>query len=361
MPVRTNLWKVGSAPQQLAETKLPSEQYLEEMIVSDSRMLSYDWMLIGRQEHTEFGGIIDLLAIAPDGSLVLIELKRDRTPRDVVAQALDYASWIERIESSDLTRIYDRFAPGKNLANSFQSQFGRQLDEDEINQSHQIIIVAAELDSSTERIVAYLNDRHVPINVLCFQVFTNGDDQFLSRTWLLDPIETQTAASTTKKRDAEPWNGEFYCSFGHGEARVWGDAVKHGFVCGGGGAWYSRTMQLLNPGDRIWVKVPGEGFVGVGKVLSRALSASEFQLPTSNGVKPVLDVLTDASYHREYADDDDKAEHFVAVEWLETKAIEDAVQEVGMFGNQNTVCKPTTQKWRTTVDRLKAFFDKFDK
>jgi len=25
---------------------------------------------------------------------VLIELKRDRTPREIVAQALDYASWV---------------------------------------------------------------------------------------------------------------------------------------------------------------------------------------------------------------------------------------------------------------------------
>ena len=49
-------------------------------------------MLIGRQVRTSFGGIIDLLAIAPDGSLVLIELKRDKTPREIVAQALDYAS-----------------------------------------------------------------------------------------------------------------------------------------------------------------------------------------------------------------------------------------------------------------------------
>jgi RecB family endonuclease NucS len=49
-------------------------------------------MLIGRQQDTGFGGRIDLLAIAPDGALVLIEIKRDRTPREVVAQALDYAS-----------------------------------------------------------------------------------------------------------------------------------------------------------------------------------------------------------------------------------------------------------------------------
>jgi hypothetical protein len=42
-----------------------------------------------------FGGRIDLLAIAPDGALVLIELNRNRTPREVVAQSLDYAGWVE--------------------------------------------------------------------------------------------------------------------------------------------------------------------------------------------------------------------------------------------------------------------------
>jgi limonene-1,2-epoxide hydrolase len=35
-------------------------------------------VLLGRQVKTSFGEIVDLLTIAPDGSLVLIELKRER-------------------------------------------------------------------------------------------------------------------------------------------------------------------------------------------------------------------------------------------------------------------------------------------
>lgn len=58
-------------------------------------------MLIGRQQATGFGGRIDLLAVAPDGSLVLIELKRDRTPREVVAQALHYAGWVEKLRAEE--------------------------------------------------------------------------------------------------------------------------------------------------------------------------------------------------------------------------------------------------------------------
>lgn len=118
-------------------------------------------MLIGRQEYAGFGHI-DLLAIASDSALVLIELKRNRTPREVVAQALDYAGWVEKLTADDIISIYNRFAPGHSLAADFRQRFGQNLDEDTLNESHQIIIVASSLDDSTERIVAYLSEREIP-------------------------------------------------------------------------------------------------------------------------------------------------------------------------------------------------------
>lgn len=82
------------------------------MIVAKPEILSDEWMLIGRQEITQDAGRIDLLAIVPDGSLVLIEIKRDRTPREVVAQALDYASWVKSLKSDDVASIYSKFTNG---------------------------------------------------------------------------------------------------------------------------------------------------------------------------------------------------------------------------------------------------------
>src|SRR5262245_7685948 len=163
MPIRTALWKVGAQPQPLVESSLAKEQLLEDMIVAAPRLLSDEWMLIGRQEDTGFGGRIDLLAIAPDGSLVLIELKRNRTPREVVAQAIGYGGWVEKLRAEEIAGIYGRFAPGKTLRADFQQRFGHVLDEDSLNQSHQIIIVAGSLDDSTERILAYLSARDIPI------------------------------------------------------------------------------------------------------------------------------------------------------------------------------------------------------
>ncbi len=67
-------------------------------------MLSFcqDLLIIGRQVRTAHRGIIDLLAVDFFGTVHIIELKRDETPREVVAQALDYASWVVGLESEDL-------------------------------------------------------------------------------------------------------------------------------------------------------------------------------------------------------------------------------------------------------------------
>ncbi len=363
MPIQHAIWKVGPQPIPLNLGKLASEQMLEDMIVREPGILSAEWMLIGRQEQTGFGGRIDLLAIAPDGSLVLIELKRSRTPREIVAQALDYAAWVENLSADRIAQIYHRFSNGGSLDTAFEKRFGTKLDEETLNESHQIVLVAAELDDATERIIQYLNDRDIAINVLFFQVFQHGGDQLLSRAWLIDPGVTQANVATTTNRtgEKEPWNGEYYVSFGTGNSRSWEDARKYGFISAGGGSWYTQTLKLLSPGDRVWVKDPGVGYLGVGRVVEPAVPVNDFKVKTPSGEKPALDVLSTAARLRERADDPDKAEHFVRVEWLDTVSESEAVNEVGLFGNQNTVCQPTTPKWRHTVERLKQHFLKWDR
>jgi len=358
VPIRHSIWKVGGSPAALVESALPSEALLEQMIVAAPQILSDEWMIIGRQEDTGFGGRIDLLAIAPDGALILIELKRGRTPREVVAQAIDYATWAEALDAEAIGRVYSRFTNGGNLAQDFRARFGMLLDETTLNQNHQVVIVAASLDASSERIVGYLAKRGIAINVLCFQVFDTNAGQLLSRAWLIDPIETQVAATVdTRPSEREPWNGEYYVSFGHGESRSWDEARRYGFISAGGGTWYSGTLRLLSPGDRIWVKAPGHGFVGVGIVRGEPVAFRDFELPDDDGVTtPAATALTRASYHREFIDDLDRCEYFVPVEWVATVELDKAVQEVGMFGNQNSVCAPKTPKWRHTVERLKVLF-----
>jgi hypothetical protein len=110
----------------------------------------------------------------------------------------------------------------------------------------------------------------------------------------------------------------------------------------------------------VWVKIPKTGYVGVGRVTGAVQPAKEFMVPTPDGPRPALDVLTHAERYKANADDPDKTEYFVPVNWLDTVPREKAVNELGLFGNQNTVCQPTTPKWRHTVERLKIHFPKWN-
>ncbi len=57
---------------------------------------------------------------------------------------------------------------------------------------------------------------------------------------------------------------------------------------------------------------------------------------------------------------EDDAEYFVPVQWLHKVAVHEAVNEVGLFGNQNSVARPRTPKWEHTVTRLKELWSILD-
>jgi RecB family endonuclease NucS len=65
-------------------------------------------MVIGRQVTTNLGSSIDLAAIDRQGDAVVVELKRGRTPRETLAQALEYASFVEGLGYDGLELILGR-------------------------------------------------------------------------------------------------------------------------------------------------------------------------------------------------------------------------------------------------------------
>ncbi len=76
----TKLWAIsGDTLAPLPIEKLNSEDRLEAWLETDIDLIGGDLLVIGRQVTTAHGGRIDLLAINSEGSLVIIELKRDNT------------------------------------------------------------------------------------------------------------------------------------------------------------------------------------------------------------------------------------------------------------------------------------------
>ncbi|MFG0243610.1 MAG: endonuclease NucS domain-containing protein [Phycisphaerales bacterium JB054] len=364
MPIEVGLWKLGDRLQPVAFTGMDSESRLESVLAGDISVVDPGWLLIGRQVPTAFGKFIDLLAIDAEGQLIVIELKKNRTPREVVAQLLDYGSWVRALEDDEIASVFESFVSkyhpehkGTSLDEAFCERFKVEEIPESLNEAHKLVLVASELDDSSERIITYLAEEYgVSINAVFFRVFRDGESEYLSRAWLTDP--GQVDAKVEAKREKLPWNGEFYASFSADDNRDWEEARKYGFISAGGGAWYSRSLGLLEPGGRVWVNIPGGvGYVGVGIVKEPVVPVDEFMVDNGNGkMVPITSLPVRAAQHTTAAQNPDKAEHMVRIEWIKTVPLADAVKEKGFFGNQNSAAKPRARSWLHTVDRLKQRF-----
>lgn len=359
MPLELGVWRIDSGVRAVESRILNLESRLEEILGENIGMLSPNWMVIGRQVPTGYGGLIDLLAMDRDANLVVIELKRGQTPRDIVAQLLDYGSWVTQLKSEDVATIFNDFQErwrlgqtGVSINDAFKKAFGIAIP-DEVNASHELVIVAAELDPATERIVRYLAEKYqVRINAVFFRTFEDDAREYLTRAWFRDPSDV-TAEPPVRAPGGE-WNGEYYVSFGY-PLDVVRDGLARGYIVAGGGSWYSRTLQKLQPCARIWVNVPGSGYVGVATVESTMVPAENFLVLDEDGKEVrLIDVSSPAERLNRASDNPETADYLVRVKWLKTVDPSQAVREMGFFGNQNSVAQPTTAKWDHIVERLKA-------
>lgn len=133
-----------------------------------------------------------------NGDLVIIELKRDKTPRDTVAQVLDYASWVRDLSRDDVISIANTYLKDKGpIETAFLQKFQENLP-DVLNASHTMLVVASDIDASTDRIVQYLSETHgVGINIAEFQYFKDEKQvEYVSRVFLIDP---ETASSNVER------------------------------------------------------------------------------------------------------------------------------------------------------------------
>lgn len=352
MAISQVIWSLDDK-KQLQTAELLNEKELEDLLVEHIEILDPNWMLIGRQVRTKAGKYIDLLCMDRDGDLIVVELKKDLTPREVTAQAIDYASCMAELELEGIAGLYVQYS-GDTVAldQAYRKRYGVDLDPENFHQTVKMVIVASKMDDSTERIIRYLRDMYgVDINILFFQVFAHGNQRLISRAWFEEDVEEQRPDTKV----AGAWNGEYYVSYGP-EERTWTDAQRYGFISAGGGSWYTNTLKMLRPGDRIWVNIPHTGYVGVGTVRSEAQQAKDV-LFRIDGQEVGFDALGVQGDYLHASDDPEKAEYVVQVDWIKTVPESQAVKELGFFGNQNTVCRPRDQKWNYTVERLKKVWD----
>lgn len=200
---KVSLWEVTSDEklQPIPGNEINLEERLERWLADDISVLGLNLLVIGRQVPTAFGGRIDLLCLDGNGDTVIIELKKGKTSREVVAQALDYASWVNGLSSEKITEIANKwFGSSDGLKSAFGQQIGRDLPE-QLNENHRSLIVAESIDSSTERIVRYLSGNSVQISLATVQHFSDATGKsILAHVYVVEPEEAEIKPPKDRRR-----------------------------------------------------------------------------------------------------------------------------------------------------------------
>lgn len=184
---------------------------LESWIASDSTILRPGLRVIGRQVPTR-SGPLDLLGIDRSGDLVIVELKRDKLPREVLAQAIDYAADVATWPLEKISEVCVKHT-GETLEDFFASAFPDvDLESVNINERQRILLVGFAAETSLERMIQWLSDNYgVSINAVILKyVRTAGGAELLTRTAVISE-ELEEQRSRVKKftipRSDEP--GEY--------------------------------------------------------------------------------------------------------------------------------------------------------
>ncbi len=104
----------------------------------------------------------------------------------------------------------------------------------------------------------------------------------------------------------------FYYNVGEGTHRNWDDYVEFGFISAGQGARWRDAMLGFKEGDVFAAYLKRRGFVGVGRILSRARRIREVKIKG----RVLLELPLRCQKMDDNCDDAERSEYVCLVEWL---------------------------------------------
>ncbi len=200
------------------ETDMELESHLEDWLEnSPSQTLAQeDFLWIGRQtsvtdeENTMYS---DLLGVDFQGNLVIVELKKGRTPREVVAQLLDYAAWAERLSESQIREIAENYfqTRGEFEGKTFDEVFRAVFDMSEtsefppLNCTLRLFIVAEEIPERVTRVCRFLRTSHgIDVTCIAVSIFQTELGEIVVSTETIVGDEQFAVPNKSRKKSSSP-------------------------------------------------------------------------------------------------------------------------------------------------------------
>ncbi|MDF5473346.1 MULTISPECIES: DUF4268 domain-containing protein [Vibrio] len=307
-PVRTK---------KFSELGFTERKHLQEWLAHEPSALGEELLIIQK----EFDGFddtrerLDLLALDKDGNLVIIENKLDDSGRDVVWQALKYASYCASLTKAQIVEIYqqylDRYEPvtGEvDLLNAPASASARicefldapDLDELKLNlgNSQRIMLVAANFRKEVTSTALWLLGQG--ISIACFKItpYSLGEQLLINIDQIIPTPEAKELMIGINAKEAEEKTTEVVLKNRHTVRReYWERALE---------AFQKSACQLYNnisPSKDHWLSA-GSGLSGCPYNLIFLQKELRVELWISRGVteenKYLFDLLSQSKQDIEH-------------------------------------------------------------
>ncbi|HEY3284438.1 MAG TPA: hypothetical protein VGN26_19385 [Armatimonadota bacterium] len=277
------------------------ERTLEDWLMANPNSILEETglMMVGRQVNTNLGGFIDLLALDGSGNTVVVELKRDRTPRDVLAQALDYASYVATLDAGQLEQVYQSYNSDSqsSLVNDNRAYFQAEASTSvTLNRDQRIVLVGQDITPSIRQSSQYLCTKGLLITCVEFALHETerGDSIMAISTVVGDqPVPpVKVTSGPAKLTNKETFLSDCDESGAHVFGRILREAEEHG-----------HTVKWGTKGFAVRMDVRGRS-VGLLQCYPQQSSYSQYLYvvvseiyrnlhPAPEELKPYLDALLD--------------------------------------------------------------------
>lgn len=185
--------------------KLKERYDIQEWVEKNPEIIDEDLLIIGKEVPLPSDIRIDLLAIDKKSNLVIIELKRDDSGRNVDWQAIKYASYCSNFTNIEIFRQYAEYlGTTEDEAETRIEKFIEAENFEELNNSQRIILVSKEFHSDVISAVLWLRDFGIEVSCVRFTPYTDDNgDLFIAPTKIIPLPEAEDYLIKKEKKQKE--------------------------------------------------------------------------------------------------------------------------------------------------------------
>lgn len=163
--------------QSLASFDLQERAHLQEWVLANPEILGPGTVVITSEfdrwqayDGAPVADRLDILALDPNGRLVVAELKRDVAPQTIHMQAINYAAMVSRLTPADVAELYSRWRTKTGQPVDEESALTQLETEYLLNvdgiRKPRIVLIASDFPASVTATVVWLSEQDVDISLI---------------------------------------------------------------------------------------------------------------------------------------------------------------------------------------------------